>query len=70
MVHGRTVSEMFDFHLLPLDLDFAKKSLINKIFFFWETFDLWNLEVFKFLFQTLRLWNLENFLFEIWNFEP
>ena len=57
VLHGRTVFEMCDFHLLTLDLNFVKKSLINIRFFFWETFDLWNLEVLKFLFQILRLWN-------------
>ena len=46
--HDHTVSKMCDFHLLTLDLNFAKKSLINKRFFFWETFDFWNFEVFKF----------------------
>ena len=58
-----------------------KKSLINKWFFFWETFYLWNLEVLKFLFQILRLWKLEIFylkseilslrIFKIkaWNFD-
>ena len=65
VLHGRTISEMCDFHLLTLDLNFVKKSLINKRSFFWETFDLWNLEDLKFLFQILRLWNLENCLFEI-----
>ena len=70
VLHGHTISEMCDFHLLTLDLNFVKKSLINKRSFFWETFDLWNLEDLKFLFQILRLWNLENCLFEIWNFEP
>ena len=81
VLHGRTVFEMCDFHLLTLDLNFVKKSLINIRFFFWETFDLWNLEVLKFLFQILRLWNLEIFYlkFEIlslrilkikaWNFD-
>ena len=61
MLHGCTISETCDFHLLTLDLNFVKKSLINKRFFFWETFDLWNLEVLKFLFQILRLWKLEIF---------
>ena len=56
---GPTVFEMCDFHLLILDLNFIKKSLIDKRFFFWETFDFWYLEVLKFLFQILRLWNLE-----------
>ena len=69
-----TVSEIRDFHLLTLDLNFIKKSLIDKRFFFWETFDFWNLEVLKFLFQILRFWNLEiftwNLKLKIWNFEP
>ena len=71
---GPTIFEMCDFHLLTLDLNFIKKSLIDKRFFFWETFNFWNLEVLKFLFQILRLWNLRIFTWnlepKIWNFEP
>ena len=59
MLHGCTVSEMCDFHLLTLDLNFIKKILIDKRFSFWETFNFWNLEVLNFLFQILRLCNLE-----------
>ena len=38
---------------------FIKKSLIGKRFYFWETFDFWNLEVLKLTFKILRLLNLE-----------
>ena len=64
---------MGDFYLFLLDLNFIKKSLIDKRFYFWETFDFWNLEVLKFSFKISRLWNFEilywNLEFEIWNFE-
>ena len=52
---------------------FIKKSLIDKRFYFWETFDFWNLEVLKLTFKILRLWNLEiliwNLKFEILRFK-
>ena len=56
-----------------LILNFIKKFLIDKRFYFWETFDFWNLEVLKLTFNILRLWNFEilnwNLDLEIWNFE-
>ena len=71
MLRGPTVFEMCDFHLLILDLNFIKKSLIDKRFFFWETFDFWNLEVFEIFisnFETMELRNLD-LKFGTWNFE-
>ena len=60
-------------YLVLLDLNFIKKSLIDKRFYFWETFDFWNLEVSKLTFKMLGLWNFEiliwNLELEIWNFE-
>ena len=44
---------------------FIKKSLIDKRFYFWETFDFWNLEVLKLTFKILRFWNFE--ILKIWN---
>ena len=64
--HIRYLLGRSEFYLLLLDLNFIKKILIDKRFFFWETFDFWNLEVLKFLFQILRLWTWKLFL-EIWN---
>ena len=71
MLRGPTVFEMCDFHLLILDFNFIKKSLIDKRFFFWETFDFWNLEVFEIFisnFETMELRNLD-LKFGTWNFE-
>ena len=54
---GSTISDMCDFHLLILDLNFIKKSLIDKRFFFWETFDFFKLgsfEIFVSNFETLE----------------
>ena len=61
--------EMCDLHLSLLHLNFIKKSLIEKRFFFWETFDFWNLEGLKLTFKNLRLWNFEDFdlKFGTWN---
>ena len=60
---------MCDFYLSFLDLNFIKKSLLDKRFYFWETFDFWNLEVLKLTFKILRLWNLKtlNLKFGAWN---
>ena len=41
---------------------FIKKSLIEKIFYFWERFDLWYL---KFLKLIYKLWDFENWNFDI-----
>ena len=46
-----------DFHLPLLDLNFIKKSLIYKRFYFWERFDLWYLKFFEINFKTLKLWD-------------
>ena len=73
MLCGPIAFGMCDFQLVILDLNFVKKSLIDKRFYFWETFDFWNLEILKLtfkIFETLKLWDFElKFELEIWNFE-
>ena len=61
--------EMCDLHLSLLVMNFIKKILIDKGFYFWETFDFWNLEVLKLTFKILWLWNFEIFelKFGTWN---
>ena len=61
LLHCPNISDMCDFHLLILDFNFIKKSLIDKRFFFWETFDFWYFAKFEIFISNSKTLEPRNF---------